>query len=849
MKIAAVILISFWAFLPNVFGQPCTSSLLFDNQSIGVQLPSSNQYYSGNNGGYTWECWFKLNQPFNGQSRPLISAIDATIFEDMWLGFGWQGGFFNEPVTKLVFKVDGPNSTVPSGPNCSYAPTSGFQLNVWYHAAGVMDYTSQTAKLYVNGLLVDTKPVTTPPITRTIPAELSYGYSGAPLSLNGNMDEVRIWDRALTGTEIAANYNHCLAGTEQNLLLYYRCNENQGIAVSDATSNNMIGVFTDAIGWSLTAPTLSGGFCTTGCNVEICGNGTDDDLDGLIDEDCGCPVMTASNDTTVCSGQSVQLSASAGFDSYSWSPATGLSNPSIQNPVLVAQTTTTYTVTGEHFGPNLILNPDFSQGSFAVATDYPSSPSSQPCYSHIGSMFFTDQSTAWFSDHSPGSDNMYLSIDGCYNPVALWKQQIQIEPNMDYEFSYWATCAGVYQPIFEIHMIGNITGDQIISTQNGLPPVNNVWAWDEYTAPVWNSGPNTSVIVEIRNLEPNGYGVDFGMDDFLFQKVCRATESVVLTVNNVGPPLDLGPDLGSCIPQSVTLNAGTGFTSYLWSDGSANQTLIVSQPGTYWVSVTDACGNTKSDTMNTYLFPSVNFDLGPDLEICKGENVVITAPAFGFTNHLWSGIGLSCFNCVQTIAEPQLTTNYSVSAITSNGCQVVDTIQVVVKDDAPTDVIFTVTEADCYTRGSLLINQVVGGNAQTEYAFGNQDFSMETSYPDLEVGNYPLVVRNGHDGCPYTEIVQITGEEYVVYIPNAFTPDGNEHNNSWFVQGTCVEEITCHIYDRWGQEVVQLSNMDDFWDGTYKGLPVPDGIYSYSIVLKYSSNAIEVKTGFVAVLR
>src|SRR6218665_2690385 len=98
MKVVFVILIFFWVFLPNVFGQPCTSSLHFDDQSIGVQLPASNQYYSGANGGYTWECWFKLDQPFNGQSRPLISAIDAVLFEDMWLGFGWQGGFFNEPV-------------------------------------------------------------------------------------------------------------------------------------------------------------------------------------------------------------------------------------------------------------------------------------------------------------------------------------------------------------------------------------------------------------------------------------------------------------------------------------------------------------------------------------------------------------------------------------------------------------------------------------------------------------------------------------------------------------------------------------------------------------------------------
>lgn len=250
-------------FLGKVIAQSCPGSLLLDASNSVVDLPSTNQYYTGNNSGYTWECWFKLNQPFGTDMRPLISSVDGVLFEDQWFGFGWQGGWFNEPVTKLVFKVDGPNSTFPTGPNCSYQPTGGFILGTWYHAAGVMDYANQISKLYVNGALVDSKPITTPPITRVIPTQLGLNFSGTNMPLYGNMDEVRIWTRALSATEIASNYDKCLSGSEPNLFLYYRCNQPGGSNVQDASPNNNIGLFATSPNWSTQQPVITGTACAS----------------------------------------------------------------------------------------------------------------------------------------------------------------------------------------------------------------------------------------------------------------------------------------------------------------------------------------------------------------------------------------------------------------------------------------------------------------------------------------------------------------------------------------------------------------------------------------------------------
>lgn len=72
----------------------------------------------------------------------------------------------------------------------------------------------------------------------------------------------------------------------------------------------------------------------------------------------------------------------------------------------------------------------------------------------------------------------------------------------------------------------------------------------------------------------------------------------------------LGPDTGTCGDTSVLLNAGAGFISYLWNDGSNSQYYTASTPGQYWVEATDQCGLTLRDTVRIILYdsPVVNID-------------------------------------------------------------------------------------------------------------------------------------------------------------------------------------------------------------------------------------------------
>ncbi len=98
----------------------------------------------------------------------------------------------------------------------------------------------------------------------------------------------------------------------------------------------------------------------------------------------------------------------------------------------------------------------------------------------------------------------------------------------------------------------------------------------------------------------------------------------------------LGANKYLCPGESDTLNALNTGSSYIWNTGSQNQTLVVSLPGTYAVTVSNACGSVIDNI--TYMPLNVPIvDLGPDITICQGVTHVLSASTgFQFETYEWS---------------------------------------------------------------------------------------------------------------------------------------------------------------------------------------------------------------------
>ena len=106
-------------------------------------------------------------------------------------------------------------------------------------------------------------------------------------------------------------------------------------------------------------------------------------------------------------------------------------------------------------------------------------------------------------------------------------------------------------------------------------------------------------------------------------------------------------------------------------------------------------------------------------------------------------------------------------------------------------------------------------------------FSQETTG---YVAKYRVIAVNGGD----QEIVSTSNTAEVVpdiflYVPNAFTPNGDGLNDEFGALGYGVKEYYLAVYNRWGELIFTSDNVDNQWDGTYQGTKVLPGTYVYNI--------------------
>jgi gliding motility-associated-like protein len=88
-----------------------------------------------------------------------------------------------------------------------------------------------------------------------------------------------------------------------------------------------------------------------------------------------------------------------------------------------------------------------------------------------------------------------------------------------------------------------------------------------------------------------------------------------------------------------------------------------------------------------------------------------------------------------------------------------------------------------------------------------------------------------------------------VYIPNAFTPNGDGINDTFGVKGVDIGQFELVIYDRWGAEIFSTSNPNVQWDGKYKGHDAEGGVYAYKFTAMGIGKGETEKSGTVTLVR
>ena len=89
-----------------------------------------------------------------------------------------------------------------------------------------------------------------------------------------------------------------------------------------------------------------------------------------------------------------------------------------------------------------------------------------------------------------------------------------------------------------------------------------------------------------------------------------------------------------------------------------------------------------------------------------------------------------------------------------------------------------------------------------------------------------------------------------LYAPNAFSPDGDGVNDFFSIKGQGAENFSLEVYNRWGQMVYQSDDLNEQWNGEYRGSQVPMGTYVYQVkAINVSGDKTMVKKGSVVLVR
>jgi len=379
----------------------------------------------------------------------------------------------------------------------------------------------------------------------------------------------------------------------------------------------------------------------------------------------------------VCNGTPIILNAGAGFTTYSWS-----NNATTQT--IQVQTAGTYSVTVTNRlgcqasasidvqGSNVSVSITPSQATICVE---PVALQATPGF--IG-YTWKDQSgeeiefTSTLSVEEPGTYTVEVQDElGCTATASVTVNKavsdIMVTPNPAY------LCLGgtvtITAPTGYSTYEWKNAGGAIVSTTRTFEADRT----GSYTLTATNAtGCKASTMVKVDDSKASS--LEITPPD---PSICMTEEPPGLTTSKQKLEKRLS---SGCEANNAFLNAGDGFTNYIWSTGSVAPAIIVGTTGTYSVTVTDVNGCQASQSIEVKSCAEPGLEITPDPALlCEGEPLTLDA-GVGFQTYEWSKDGATVAT-TQTldVTEPG---EYKVIATDAGGCMAVDKVTVEVAADS-----------------------------------------------------------------------------------------------------------------------------------------------------------------------
>jgi gliding motility-associated-like protein len=583
--------------------------------------------------------------------------------------------------------------------------------------------------------------------------------------------------------------------------------------------------------WS-PATGLSG---TTGANLTF--NGTTSTTYTITGTTSGCTATTtvlatvnplpavSSTNTGVCLSGSVDVTAS-GASSYTWSPATNLNTTTGATVSFTAGTTTTYTITGTSAaGCTSTASVTVTVGSpptISAGNDQTVCAGTQvTLVGGGGSTYSWNNGITNNTAFTPTAGTTTYTVTGTNAAGCTGTDQVDVTVN-----SNPTIAAGNDQTV--------CSGTAVTLTASG----GTTYTWTNSVTNGTSFTPSSSTTYTVTGTNATG---------------CTETDQVLVTVNPI-PTVFAGNDVTICNGQTATLT-GTGASTYTWNNGVSNGVAFTpTSNATYTVTGTLA-GCTATDQVSITVETAPNVAFAPDITFgCSPLTVNFTNSSTNSVNCVWQmGTGATETGCgaVSHTFTQAGCYDITLTVTSAGGCVNSLTADDMICVEASPIASFSpsnsmLTEFDTYV--SFENNS---SNASTYWwDFGDSsptsiEENPQHDYVGMDIGTYVVtLIATSPSGCVDTtqSIIQIY-EELIFYIPNTFTPDNDDYNQTFqpiFTSGFNPSTFNMKIYNRWGEVIYETNDAEIGWDGSYGSngevTMVQEGVYTWKIEFKLSKN-------------
>jgi len=430
-----------------------------------------------------------------------------------------------------------------------------------------------------------------------------------------------------------------------------------------------------------------------------------------------------------------------------------------------------------------------------------------------------------FSDFptSPGAwSNDNLSTN-CNN--ILFKFDFQLIPNAEFSADQTLGCA-----TFSV-------------TLDNFSTESDSYLWD------FGNGDTTSVIFNptVTYDVPGIYDIYLYVTD----SVCLLTDTAEITITVTDAiQLDAGEPIELCSPVPVTLTANSFGTAdyFVWSSSAdlsdtlnvnlQDSVLNITPSGStvYYVSAGNAGCSDIDSVIVTFISSSITLSGNDSLCIGQIAQIIATNSSSTFTfTYDWSPDSLVVSGGSSAVVNvlPTVSQYIHVTASASNGCVVQDSIYIAVGSIPEGSVIATSSEYNVPVGSTVTLSGQPSGLLSYTWSpvDGVSNPNMQSTSANI-LGNtlFSLTVSDGI--CLRSDTVLVKAytficEEPYIFVPNAFSPNGDNENDVLYVRGQLIEGLLFRVFDRWGEMVFESTDRTIGWDGTFRGKLMDPDVYDY----------------------